>query len=73
MARESATEEEEEDGTSVVVLVATVALKAQVLWIYFDARYGKYSNLLRGWTFRADPLPALDTYTHHTENLCLFV
>ena len=59
MERERATEEEEEDGTSVVVLVATVALKAQVLWIYLDAGYGKYSNPLQGWTLRADPLPAL--------------
>jgi hypothetical protein len=27
---------------------------------------GKYMDPLKGWTYNADPLPALDTYTRHT-------
>jgi hypothetical protein len=43
---------------------ATIAMKLLVLWIYFDAGYGKFSN--QGWSFSANPLPALDTYARHT-------
>ena len=45
---------------------ATVALKCLVLWIYWDAGYGKYTDPLGGWSYSADPLPALDTYARHT-------
>ena len=45
---------------------ATIALKLLVVWIYFDAGYGKYLDPKKGWTLNADPLPALDTYTRHT-------
>jgi hypothetical protein len=45
---------------------ATIALKLLVVWIYFDAGSGKYLDPKKGWTFNADPLPALDTYTRHT-------
>ena len=49
-----------------VVSLATIALKAQVCWIYLDAGQGKYNDPLGGWTLNADPLPALDTYARHT-------
>lgn len=49
-----------------IVSIATIAIKAHVLWIYLDAGYGKYSDPLGGWTYNADPLPALDTYARHT-------
>ena len=49
-----------------IVTLATIALKCQVFWIYFDAGFGKYSDPLGGWSFAADPLPALDTYARHT-------
>ena len=51
---------------SIVVSVATCALKLQVFWIYLDAGSGKYMDPLGGWTYHADPLPALDTYARHT-------
>lgn len=50
----------------LVLSWATMALKLQVTWIYFDAGFGKYSDPLGGWTYAADPLPALDTYARHT-------
>jgi hypothetical protein len=43
---------------------ATITMKLLVLWIYIDAGSGKFSN--QGWSFAADPLPALDTYARHT-------
>lgn len=45
---------------------ATIAMKCLVVWIYFDAGYGKYADPLGGWAYDADPLPALDTYARHT-------
>lgn len=51
---------------AVCVNPATVALKLLVLWIYTDAGFGKYNDPLEGWTYHADPLPALDTYSRHT-------
>jgi hypothetical protein len=45
---------------------ATVAIKLLVLWIYLDAGVGKYIDVKHGWTYHADPLPALDTYARHT-------
>eukprot|EP00525_Craspedostauros_australis_P010107 CAMPEP_0198121882 /NCGR_PEP_ID=MMETSP1442-20131203/33316_1 /TAXON_ID= /ORGANISM="Craspedostauros australis, Strain CCMP3328" /LENGTH=602 /DNA_ID=CAMNT_0043780767 /DNA_START=142 /DNA_END=1950 /DNA_ORIENTATION=+ len=56
----------EPSGVSVIVSPATVTLKLLVLWIYLDAGGGKYMDPLKGWTFYADPLPALDTYCRHT-------
>lgn len=50
----------------LVVSIATIGLKLQVLWIYLDAGGGKYMDPLGGWTYNADPLPALDTYARHT-------
>lgn len=50
----------------LVVSPATIALKALVVWIYFDAGYGKYTDPLGGWSYNANPLPALDTYARHT-------
>ena len=50
----------------LVLSWATMALKLQVTWIYFDAGFGKYSDPLGGWAYAADPLPALDTYARHT-------
>jgi len=52
--------------TSFVLSPATVACKLLVVWIYLDAGWGKYSDPLGGWTYHADPLPALDTYSRHT-------
>jgi hypothetical protein len=49
-----------------IVSPATVAMKLLVLWIYFDAGYGKLMDPLGGWSYGADPLPALDTYARHT-------
>mmetsp|Transcript_31393 Transcript_31393/g.36094 ORF Transcript_31393/g.36094 Transcript_31393/m.36094 type:complete len:527 (+) Transcript_31393:79-1659(+) len=49
-----------------VVSLATIAIKAQVCWIYLDAGQGKYNDPLGGWSLNADPLPALDTYARHT-------
>ena len=48
------------------VTPATAALKLLLCWIYFDAGYGKLMDPLGGWTYGADPLPALDTYARHT-------
>jgi hypothetical protein len=50
----------------VVVSPATIALKALIVWIYLDAGYGKYADPGGGWSFAAQPLPALDTYARHT-------
>jgi len=41
-------------------------MKLLVLWIYLDAGGGKYLDPLQGWSYNAQPLPALDTYTRHT-------
>mmetsp|Transcript_413 Transcript_413/g.1040 ORF Transcript_413/g.1040 Transcript_413/m.1040 type:complete len:555 (-) Transcript_413:119-1783(-) len=51
---------------SIFVNPATVALKMLVFWIYLDAGWGKYMDPKEGWTYHADPLPALDTYARHT-------
>ena len=50
----------------VIVNPATIGLKLLVFWIYIDAGGGKYMDPQKGWTYGADPLPALDTYTRHT-------
>ena len=55
-----------EQRNDTIVSIATIAIKAHVFWIYLDAGYGKYSDPLGGWTYNADPLPALDTYARHT-------
>jgi hypothetical protein len=41
-------------------------MKILVFWIYLDAGGGKYMDPMEGWSYHADPLPALDTYTRHT-------
>ena len=51
---------------TIVVNPATVALKLLVFWIYLDAGFGKFFDPKKGWTYHADPLPALDTYARHT-------
>lgn len=51
---------------NIFVNPATVALKMLVFWIYLDAGLGKYMDPKKGWTYYADPLPALDTYSRHT-------
>lgn len=33
---------------------------------FFVLGWGKYLDPLGGWSYQADPLPALDTYTRHT-------
>jgi uncharacterized membrane protein YphA (DoxX/SURF4 family) len=56
-------------GTSssgIYVNPATIAIKLLVLWIYLDAGVGKYMDPKKGWSYNADPLPALDTYVRHT-------
>jgi hypothetical protein len=53
-------------GSRIFVNPATVAMKLLVLWIYIDAGVGKYLDPKKGWTYQADPLPALDTYARHT-------
>ena len=58
--------EKAEQRPSVFVNPATVALKLLVFWIYLDAGLGKYFDPKHGWTYHADPLPALDTYARHT-------
>ena len=45
---------------------ATISIKLLLTWIYLDAGGGKLLDPLGGWTFNAQPLPALDTYTRHT-------
>jgi hypothetical protein len=50
----------------IFVNPATIALKLLVFWIYIDAGVGKYLDPKQGWTYRAQPLPALDTYCRHT-------
>jgi LmbE family N-acetylglucosaminyl deacetylase len=45
---------------------AILAMKLLVFWIYLDAGGGKWMDEKKGWTFGADPLPALDTYARHT-------
>jgi hypothetical protein len=49
-----------------VLSPAAIAIKALVAWIYLDAGYGKWADPLGGWSYSADPLPALDTYARHT-------
>jgi hypothetical protein len=51
---------------SWTVTPASVAMKLLLFWIYLDAGYGKFMDPLKGWTYGADPLPALDTYARHT-------
>lgn len=51
---------------NVVLSPGTIFLKLLVVWIYVDAGVGKYMDPLGGWTYHADPLPALDTYARHT-------
>ncbi|KAL7545273.1 hypothetical protein ACHAWF_008620 [Thalassiosira exigua] len=58
--------EDENDRSHTFVSPATIALKLLIVWLYWDAGYGKYSDPLRGWTLDAKPLPALDTYVRHT-------
>lgn len=53
-----------DDTASVHVL--QIGLKLLVFWIYLDAGGGKYLDPQHGWSYYADPLPALDTYTRHT-------
>jgi hypothetical protein len=48
------------------VHVLQIGLKLLVFWIYLDAGGGKYLDPQHGWSYYADPLPALDTYTRHT-------
>jgi len=50
----------------LIVNPGTIGLKLLVFWIYLDAGSGKLMDPLKGWTYNADPLPALDTYTRHT-------
>jgi hypothetical protein len=45
---------------------SVMALKLLVVWIYVDAGLGKYNDPLKGWSYHAVPLPALDTYARHT-------
>ena len=52
--------------SSTIVSIATFAMKAQVLWIYLDAGFGKYMDPLGGWSLNAQPIPALDSYARHT-------
>lgn len=52
--------------SGLVVSPGTIAFKALVVWIYIDAGGGKLMDPLRGWSYWADPLPALDTYARHT-------
>lgn len=49
-----------------IVTIATIAFKAQVFWIYLDAGQGKFNDPLGGWSYNAQPLPALDSYARHT-------
>lgn len=51
---------------SWIISPGTIALKCLILWIYYDAGMGKYMDPQKGWSFHADPLPALDTYARHT-------
>jgi len=51
---------------TTVMNIATFALKLQIFWIYIDAGVGKLLDEKAGWSYFADPLPALDTYTRHT-------
>ena len=53
------------DNKSMVLSLATVVLKCQVLWIYLDAGGGKLLDPLGGWTWHAT-IPALDSYARHT-------
>ena len=52
--------------TTTFVTPATIAFKLFITWLYFDAGYGKYTDPMAGWTYGAQPLPALDTYVRHT-------
>jgi hypothetical protein len=52
--------------TKTFVSPATIGFKLLITWLYWDAGHGKYSDELHGWTFNAQPLPALDTYVRHT-------
>ena len=64
--KKTVVEEDQLDANETFVTVATIAFKAQVFWLYLDAGQGKFNDPLGGWTWNADPLPALDTYARHT-------
>ncbi|KAL7580711.1 hypothetical protein ACA910_000996 [Epithemia clementina (nom. ined.)] len=49
-----------------VLSPATISIKLLLFWIYLDAGGGKLMDPMKGWTWDAQPLPALDTYTRHT-------
>lgn len=51
--------------TGMIVSLATILLKLQVLWLYIDAGGGKLMDPLGGWTWSA-AIPALDSYARHT-------
>jgi len=53
------------NNSGMVVSLATILLKLQVLWLYVDAGGGKLMDPLGGWTWSAD-IPALDSYARHT-------
>jgi hypothetical protein len=55
-----------EQKQGLVISPATIAFKLLVVWIYVDAGWGKLMDPLKGWSYNADPLPALDTYARHT-------
>ena len=55
-----------EASSGLVISPATIAFKLLVVWIYADAGGGKLMDPLKGWSYYADPLPALDTYARHT-------
>jgi hypothetical protein len=57
---------EQDKNQGLVISPATIAFKLLVVWIYFDAGWGKLMDPLKGWSYNADPLPALDTYARHT-------
>ena len=56
------------DTNKSILTPATIVFKLLIVWLYWDAGYGKYSDPLKGWTTSPlyDALPALDTYVRHT-------
>ena len=66
LERKKTSTKEAGESENLVLSPATIGIKALVFWIYLDAGYGKLADPLGGWSYNADPIPALDSYARHT-------
>jgi len=64
----SSANKKQSNNNKSILTPATIIFKLLIVWLYWDAGYGKYSDPLKGWTISPlyNALPALDTYVRHT-------